>query len=136
MKLIFTDQGGDRINNWLDLNWSHVLIQLDNTIYEATWPHVKCGPAATYKYKHTHELILVFNYMPWRIKKMVEFAESKIGTRYNFWGYFFPRWYNKTRGVYCSQYVCQILRAGEINIPIGSGYSPDKLLKAMKVYYQ
>jgi hypothetical protein len=134
MKLIFTDQGGDRINNWLGLNWSHVLIQLNGTIYEATWPRVKTGPAIGYKYNHTRQYILELNYPHWRTKAMIEFAESKIGTRYNFWGYFFPYFYNKTKGIYCSQYACQILRAGGINIPIGAGYTPDKLLKAMKVY--
>ena len=134
MRLIFTDQGGDRINNWLGLNWSHVLIHLNETIYEATWPRVKCGDAEGYKYKHTRKLILELNYEPWRVKKMVEFAESQVGRNYSFLGYFFPRFYNKTRGVYCSQYVCQVLRAGGVAIPIGSGHSPDKLLKAMKVY--
>jgi len=134
--IILTDQGGDIINNALGLTWSHVLIYLDNDwIYEATWPRVRkthpwSGKALAKATKIEHFELFV-TAQQW--KGMIEYAESQLGKRYNFWGYFFPRWYNRTNGVYCSQFVCQVLRAGGLNIPIGAGYSPDKLLKTLKV---
>jgi hypothetical protein len=130
--VVFTDVGGDIINNVLDEYWLHVLIELEpGLFYEATPPYVKKGA----EYRARRELKRSFIIEDKQHAAMVKFAESKLGVRYNFLGYFFPRWYNKTRGIYCSQFVCQVLRAGEFDIPIGAGYSPDKLLKALKVYY-
>ena len=132
INVVFTDVGGDIINNVLGEHWLHVLVELEpGLFYEATWPRVKKGP--TYRAKRQVKFPLRVSTL--RHEKMVASAESKLGLRYNFWGYFFPRFYNKTHGIYCSQYACQILRAGDFPIPIGAGYSPDKLLKALKVYF-
>lgn len=131
INIVFTDVGGDIVNQIIGENWTHVLIELTPGLYyEATWPVVKKGN----KYPARRELRLTLLVTSDRRDKMLAYAESKLGTRYNFWGYFFPRWYNKTKGIYCSQYACQVLRAGDVNIPIGAGYSPDKLLKAIRVY--
>jgi len=135
--VILTDQGGDIINDALELTWSHALIYLDNDwIYEATWPWVRKtnpwdGRALGKATKVEHFELFVTEQQQ---QDMIKYAESQLGKLYNFWGYFFPKFYNKTYGVYCSQYVCQVLRAGDINIPIGAGYSPDKLLKTLRVY--
>lgn len=128
--LIFTDVATEFLNTVLDERWLHVLIFLRGSYYEATWPRVR----KIDRYHYRRRLIVRGTYTEAQVDKMVEFAESKLGLRYNFWGYFFPRWYNKTHGVYCSQYACQVLRAGDVPIPIGAGYSPDKLLKASVVY--
>ena len=130
IEVVFTDQGGPFINNTLDLTWTHALILLDGLYYEATWPRVKKSPQFKCVQSYTYGVGV-----PDRCyDDMLKYAESKLGTRYNFWGYFFPRWYGKTRGVYCSQFVCDVLRAGWIPLPKGAGWSPDKLLKALEAY--
>jgi len=131
--LIFTDQGGNLVNNTLGLKWTHVLIYFNGWLYEATWPRVrrtslKSGTALK---KATKLEFFFWDYTDEQRVRMELHALSRIGTPYSFWGYFFPKLYTKTYGIYCSQYACEILRAGGLNIPIGAGWSPDKLLKQM-----
>ena len=129
--VVFTDIGGDVINRVLDEHWLHVLVELSPGLYyEATWPRVKKGPT----YRARREFRVSVPIPDEGYHRMIKYAESMLGTRYSFFGYFFPRWYNKHKGIYCSQYACKVLRAGGVPIPIGAGYSPDKLLKALRVY--
>jgi hypothetical protein len=131
INVVFTDIGGDVINRVLGEKWLHVLVELEpGLFYEATWPRVKKGPT----YRARKELKLPYRMTDKAHARMVEFAESKLGLRYSFFGYFFPQFYNKTKGIYCSQFACMVLREGGFPIPIGVGYSPDKLLKALRVY--
>jgi len=131
IRVIFTDIGGRVLNRVLGENWLHVLVELKpGVFYEATWPVVKKGP--TYRARRKHIVTLLVAETQWR--GMMHYAESQMGRRYMCRGYFFPKWFGKTRGIYCSQYACNVLRAGGVPIPVGAGYSPDKLLKALKVY--
>jgi hypothetical protein len=129
--VVFTDQGGPIVNTALELRYTHVLITFDGVqYYEATWPKV----CISSKYKHTSECRLTFQAPTISVDMMEAYARSQLGRKYSFWGYFFPSIYGRTRGIYCSQYVCDVLRAGEIPIPKGAGWSPDKLLKTLKIY--
>lgn len=129
--VVFTDQMGPIVNNALDLKWTHVLIRFSaGPYYEATWPRVRTAES----FKSVDHDVFMF-YVPDEVHdKAREYAESMLGHRYSFWGYFFPRLYGKTYGIYCSQYVCEALRAGGVPLPKGAGWSPDKLLKALKTY--
>lgn len=130
--LIFTDQGGDLVNKALGLKWTHVLIHFNGWLYEATWPRVRrtCLEERALK-KATAMEFFYGDYSKAQLSQMETYAWLKLGTPYSFWGYFFPKLYTRTHGVYCSQYACEVLRAGGVNIPIGAGWSPDKLLKTM-----
>jgi hypothetical protein len=130
--VVFTDEGGPVINKTLGLTFTHALIRFgdDKNYYEATWP-VVCKSA---NYKYTARFLYVFDAPYDDVLNMQRYADSQLGRRYSFWGYFFPSLYGKTRGIYCSQYVCDVLRAGNIPIPKGAGWSPDKLLKALRTY--
>lgn len=130
INIVFTDQGGPLINRVLGLKWTHVLVKFGDRYYEATWPRVKRSDSFNSVAFHV-ETVKVSDSMYDRAEL---YAWSQIGRRYNFWGYFFPRWYGKTRGVYCSQFVCEVLRRAGVPLPPGAGWSPDKLLKALKVY--
>lgn len=125
--LIFTDIGGRVLNNVLDLNWLHVLIALDGTHYEATWPVVK--RSCCYKWRRR-----VIVPPPWPLDEaaMKKFADSQLGRKYSFRGYFVPRLYGKTKGIYCSQFACYTLIAGGAPIRKIDGYSPDTLLRAVR----
>jgi len=124
----FTDQGGPIINDALDLEWTHVGIKIDGVYYEATWPRVKRSEALPHNKKRDIVLWAPTD----RVDTMKEYAESVIGTQYSAVGYFVPRLYGKTRGIYCSQYAEYMLRAGGFDIPKGSGRDPDILLKAVE----
>lgn len=129
--VVFTDQGGPVVNKVLGLTYTHALVTFDGVnYYEATWPRVTIST----KYKRVSECRFSFHAPTYSVIKMKEYAESQLGRKYSFWGYFFPSLYSKTRGIYCSQYVCDVLRAGDVPIPKGAGWSPDKLLKALKTY--
>jgi hypothetical protein len=131
--LLFTDSGGQVLNRTLSLNYMHVLIWLNDIWYEATWPVVR----KTNKDRRTNRWLFrepIATYTPAQLRGMLQYAESMLGTPYMCQGYFFPNRYGKTRGVYCSEFACKVLRAGGVGIPAGAGYTPDKLLKTMKVY--
>lgn len=127
--LIFTNIVGPRLQNMVDLEWTHVLISLRCRVYEATWPRVRCTcdiPAQSFLLNPKSP------YTESQIDKMVQYAVSQIGRPYNWRGFFQPCYYGKTYDIYCSQYACNILRAGEVPIPYCAGYSPDTLLAAMR----
>jgi len=129
--LVFTDIKGRTVNNATGLVWTHVLISLDQVLYEATWPVVKKSsefPPAT---KNLYILPPETPYSKSQISLMLAFAEKNLGRRYMLRGYVFPNWYGKVRGVYCSEFVCRVLQAGNVDIPLAAGYTPDALYTAI-----
>lgn len=128
MKIIFNDIRGRTVNNLTGLTWTHVLVQLGDTLYEATWPRVKKSyvlPEA----KTTE--ILEFEVSGVSINAMIAFGEKNLGQRYMLRGYLFPKLYHKTRGVYCSEFACDMLVAGGFELKAIDGYTPDTLYKAL-----
>lgn len=129
--LIFTDQGRDFVNRLTDLKWTHVLIWLNGQCYEATPPVVR----KTTKWPPKGHTILVVEpepeYTQQQIALMRAYAEATLGTPYRLRGYLFPRFFGKTRGVYCSEFACDALRAGHVPISQKSGYTPDLLYEAI-----
>lgn len=124
--IVFTDQDGPIANEVLGLRWTHVLIQFGNGLYyEATWPKVCTSKG----FKHTDHIRVKLVVSEQSYRAMQKYANKRLGVRYNFLGYFFPNLYGRTKGVYCSQFVCNVLRAGGIQIPKLAGYSPDTLLQ-------
>lgn len=124
----FTDQGGPIINEALDLKWTHVGVKFGDVYYEATWPRVTTSK----ELKHTKQIHRELQLPPAVIAKMEEFAKSLLGTPYSAVGYFMPKRYGKTKGIYCSQYACYVLRAGGINVSVDDGRDPDRLLAALE----
>lgn len=133
VRVVFTDKGGPVVNRALGLTWTHALVQFegDAFYYEATWPRVRRSPAfhAVASYVFTLEASAS------EVAAMKAYARSRLGVPYNFRGYFWPRWYGRTRGVYCSQYVNNILRAGDVPLAYCAGHSPDSLLAALGALY-
>lgn len=125
--ITFTDQWGPVINRVLDLKWTHVLIWLNGVYYEATFPRV-CKSKAW----KGHTCLCVDPLPGLDLDAMLDYANSQLGRIYQFRGFFNPKTYGKTRGIYCSQYVEYILRAGGADIPHMAGYSPDRLLKEIR----
>jgi hypothetical protein len=125
--LIFTDQGSDFVNRITNLKWTHVLIWLDEFCYEATPPVVR----KTKKWPPKGHTVLVVEpepeYTPQQIALMRGYADSMLGTPYRLRGYLFPSMFGKTRGIYCSEFACDALRAGKVLISQKSGYTPDLL---------
>ena len=118
------------VNKVTGLYWSHVMIYLDGYFYEATppvvrkisnMPHVKRSLVVEPKQPYTNE----------QIARMLAYAEANLGRPYRVRGYLFPRRYGKTRGIYCSQFACDALRAGGVALDFRAGYSPDTLYEAM-----
>jgi hypothetical protein len=134
VEVVFTDQGGELINEVLGLTWTHALIRFpgEARYYEATWPRVCRSKALK---GHSHK-VFILEANAAEVAKMKAYADSRLGVRYNFWGYFFPVLYGQTRGVYCSQYVNNILRAGGVPLRFGDGYDPDCLLDALRGIYE
>ncbi len=133
--LVFTDVGGKLVNNVTKLKYTHVLIWLRGLYYEATPPRVRktskvenLGPAPI-------KLLDVVEpdpqYTDDQIERMFRFAERNLGRRYVLMGYFFPKLYGRTRGVYCSEFACDVLLAGGVDISKRSGYTPDLLYEAV-----
>lgn len=128
VRVIFNDIRGRTVNNLTGLIWTHVLIQLNSILYEATWPRVKKSyviPEA-----ETTE-ILEFENSSININGMIDFGEKNLGQRYMLRGYLFPKLYHKTRGVYCSEFACDMLVAGGFNLKAIDGYTPDTLYRAL-----
>ena len=127
--LIYTNFVGTCLRSTVDLEWTHVLIHLRGMQYEATPPRVR---------RTQHLPRRVFLQLPKepyteeQINKMVRHAVSQLGRKYDWHGFFDPRFYGRTRGIYCSQYACNILRAGNVPIAYCAGYSPDTLKAAME----
>lgn len=124
----FTDQGGPIINEALNLKWTHVGVKLGGVYYEATWPKVRVSLYLKHV-KLCHRVVYV---PPPIIQTMKEYAESLLGTPYDATGYFIPGLYGKTKGIYCSQFACYVLRAGGINVSEDDGRDPDRLLAALE----
>lgn len=133
VEVVFTDQGGPIVNQRLGLKWTHALIRFegDAFYYEATWPRVRRSPA----FKSVDSYVFTLEASEAEVAKMKAYADSRLGLKYNFWGYFFPSLYGRTRGVYCSQYVNNILRAGGVPLTFWAGYDPDRLLAALGEIY-
>lgn len=127
--VMFTDEMGPLVNKVLELTYTHVGVRFqgDHMWYEATWPRVKRSASL----RHVKQTTKVIWVPEDSFTEMIEYADSMIGTRYSAIGYFVPKLYGFTRGIYCSQYAEYILRAGGVDIPEGSGYSPDKLLREL-----
>ena len=124
--LIFTDQGGLVVNRVLKLKWTHALIYLGGDIWEATWPRVKRSTT----YKHVRcTMVAPLLALDWEAMKAL--AEENEGRRYSATGYFRPELYNKTPGIYCSQFVAMLLEAGGSKITVEDGRDPDILYTAI-----
>jgi hypothetical protein len=128
--LIYSTLPGPLDNRLSGLQWTHVVIGLRDYYYEAAPPRVRFkmyldAPCHLVK-------VPVIQYSEEQIDKMVEYAKSQLGRKYQWTGFFIPKCYGKTRGIYCSEYACNILRAGGVQIPFRAGYSPDTLLAAME----
>lgn len=134
VRVVFTDQGGELINKALGLTWTHALIQFDGDAfyYEATWPRVCRSKDLK---GHSHK-VFTLKATTAEVAKMKAYAKERIGVPYNFWGYFFPVFYGQTRGIYCSQYVNDILRAGGVPLTFGAGHCPDSLLEQLGEIYE
>lgn len=126
--LIFTEQAGPVVNGITGLEWTHVLIYFNGLYYEATFPKVKKGT----KYRWRKRLILQPQ-REWNFDKMLEYSKSQLGRLYQCIGFFHPGKYGKTKGIYCSEYVCYALRAGGVPIHKIAGHSPDVLLESLKL---
>lgn len=127
--LIYTNFVGPCLRRTVDLEWTHVLIGLRGFIYEAAPPRVKRS------HNLPRRVLLQPPKVPYteeQINLMVQYAMSQLGRKYQWTGFFCPRYYGRTRGVYCSQYACNILRAGKVPIAYCAGYSPDTLKAAME----
>jgi len=129
--LIFTDQGGDFVNRVTRLTWTHALIYLNGYYYEATPPVVR----KTTKWPPKGHTVLVvepdIDYTSQQLQLMRSYAEKMLGTPYRLRGYLFPSIFGKTRGVYCSEFACNTLRAGGVPLDYKSGYTPDLLYEAI-----
>lgn len=128
--VIFTDQDGPLVNRTLKLKYTHVLVDFDGMYYEATVPRVRKTTQEQPKNVHTVTRLEVYvdeaDYA-----KMLEYAESQLGRIYMCRGFFFPKVYGKTEGIYCSEYACYILMAGRYLSNKRAGYSPDTLFTAI-----
>lgn len=118
--LAFTDVMGPLVNVATGLKWTHVLIYLDPW-YEATVPKVKRSEGFQGRY------VYVAPPDGLDVDAMRKYADSQLGRPYGLRGYLNPKLYGKTRGVYCSEFACYVLRAGGLQIPKRAGYTPDRL---------
>jgi hypothetical protein len=126
--VIFNDIRGRTVNNITNLVWTHVLVQVGTAIYEATWPVVR----KSYVIPEAKAMeVLEFEVGPSQASNMITFGEKSLGQRYMLRGYLFPSRFGKTRGVYCSEFACDMLRAGGFKLKPKDGYTPDTLLKAL-----
>lgn len=128
--LIYSSLPGPLDNRLSGLEWTHVVIKLRGLYYEAAPPRVR----RTCRLDAPCRLVKapLEPYSEQQIDKMLEYAISQLGRKYQWTGFFLPHRYGKTRGIYCSEYACNILRAGGVAIPFLAGYSPDTLLAAME----
>ncbi len=133
--LIFTDVGGQIVNNATQLKWTHVLIWLNGFYYEATLPKVRKTETilddGLVKLKAMELVEPLFPYTDDQLALMLKYAERNLGRRYSLVGYLLPRLYGRTRGVYCSEFVSDVLRAGDVDIDKRAGYTPDILYEAL-----
>ena len=123
---VFTDQGGDLVNELTKLVYTHVCIYLDDAWYQATWPRV----TRSREYKSTKETF-ISPQVGLHYPDMLRVANENLGRRYSAQGFFHPDKYNQTKGIYCSQYVAMILVAGGARVTLEAGRDPDKLFFAL-----
>ena len=128
--LIYSTLPGQLDNRLSGLEWTHVGIKLRGLYYQAAPPRVKRSVQIDAPCRLVKAPLEP--YSDDQIAKMVEYAVSQLGREYQWTGFFLPNRYGKTKGIYCSEYVCNTLRAGGVRIPFWAGHSPDSLLAAME----
>jgi hypothetical protein len=131
--LIFTDVGTQFVNNVTKLKWTHVVIYLNKVFYEATWPVVRKQT----RWPKARAWVLVEpdnGYAEMQLRWMSQFAEKSLGRRYQLYGYTHPKYFGKTKGTYCSEFVCDTLIEGHVELKKIDGYTPDALYQAITGY--
>jgi len=125
--VLFIDRGGDLANNVLKLEYTHVLIRLDDAWYQATFPRV----TRTRDYKAHTEVLFLKPQVGLRYPDMLRVANENLGRLYSVEGFVNPDKYGQTKGIYSSQYVAMILVAGGARVTLEAGRDPDKLFYAL-----
>lgn len=122
---------------------THAAILLNGFVYEAVPPRVHKVPLATYinqiNAKIGHKNFSWFMVAPKKpyskaeLDKMVEYAERQLGRPYQLRGWWKG---HEVRGLFCSQYVGNILEKSDRIKSGGVRESPGTLYKKIKDTYQ
>lgn len=122
---------------WLNrvgpMSHSHVGIVIDGQVYEADWPRVKCGPPESHYKRHaTYEFYTPTQpYSVHEVAGMRNHARSQLGRPYGVARWLVPGTRFGRGGIYCSEYVRDVLNAsGRWRLNGGDGYNPGRLRSA------